>query len=40
VKWQVMAFHDALKQLLDAGVDVPGMREGVEMLAERAQYLD
>jgi tetratricopeptide (TPR) repeat protein len=38
-KWQVETFHDSLKQLLDAGVDVPGMREGVEMLAERAQYL-
>ena len=40
LKWQVETFHDSLKQLLDAGVDVPGMREGVEMLAERAQYLD
>jgi len=39
-KWQVVTFHDSLKQLLDAGVEVPGMREGVEMLAERAQYLD
>lgn len=39
-KWQVVTFHDSLKQLLDAGVDVPGMREGVKMLAERAQYLD
>jgi tetratricopeptide (TPR) repeat protein len=39
-KWQVETFHDSLKQLLDAGVDVPGMREGVEMLAERAQYLN
>ena len=39
-KWQVESFHNSLKQLLDAGVDVPGMREGVEMLAERAQYLD
>jgi tetratricopeptide (TPR) repeat protein len=39
-KWQVLTFHDSLKQLLDAGVDVPGMREGVEMLAERARYLD
>jgi tetratricopeptide (TPR) repeat protein len=39
-KWQVLTFHDSLKLLLDAGVDVPGMREGVEMLAERAQYLD
>jgi len=39
-KWQVVTFHDSLKQLLDAGVEVPGMREGVEMLAERAEYLD
>lgn len=39
-KWQVETFHASLKQLLDAGVDVPGMREGVEMLAERARYLD
>ncbi|MEO7134575.1 MAG: tetratricopeptide repeat protein [Vicinamibacterales bacterium] len=39
-KWQVETFHDSLKGLLDAGVAVPGMREGVEMLAERAQYLD
>jgi tetratricopeptide (TPR) repeat protein len=39
-KWQVVTFHDGLKQLLDAGVDLPGMREGVKMLAERAEYLN
>lgn len=39
-KWQVETFHNSLKLLLDAGVDVPGMREGVALLAERAQYLD
>lgn len=39
-KWQVVTFHDSLRQLLDAGVNVPGLREGIEMLAERAEYLE
>ena len=26
-KWQVDTFHGSLKRLIDAGVDVPGMRE-------------
>ena len=38
--WQVDTFHDSLKRLIDAGVDVPGMREDVALLSERAQYLD
>ena len=39
-KWQILTFHRSLQQLLDSGLNVPGMREGVLMLAERAKYLD
>jgi len=36
-----ISLHDNPRsQQIDAGVDVPGMREDVALLSERAQYLD
>jgi tetratricopeptide (TPR) repeat protein len=36
--WQVKSFRDALEPLLNAGVDLPGLREGIEMLREREGF--
>jgi len=38
--WQVNTFRESLQLLLDAGVDLPGLREGIEMLREQAAYLE
>jgi tetratricopeptide (TPR) repeat protein len=38
-KWQVDTFADSLQPMLDAGVDLPGLKEGVAMARERASYL-
>jgi Flp pilus assembly protein TadD len=38
-KWQVKAFADALQALADAGIDQPGLKEGIAMLRERESLL-
>ena len=38
--WQIKTFRDSLKMLLDAGIAVAGMREGIDLLSERAAFLD
>jgi tetratricopeptide (TPR) repeat protein len=38
--WQIKTFRDSLKMLLDAGIAVAGMREGIDMLSERVAFLD
>ena len=38
--WQIKTFRDSLQMLLDAGIAVTGMREGIEMLTERAAFLE
>jgi tetratricopeptide (TPR) repeat protein len=37
--WQVKTFRDTLQLLIDRGVVLDGLRDGVELLNERAQYL-
>lgn len=38
--WQVVTFADSLELLLTAGVDLPGLREGIARLREEASFLD
>jgi tetratricopeptide (TPR) repeat protein len=38
--WQVNTFRESLQLLLEAGVDLPGLRDGIEMLKEQAAYLE
>lgn len=38
--WQITTFRDSLQLLLDAGIDLPGMRAILQMLSERAAFLE
>jgi tetratricopeptide (TPR) repeat protein len=38
--WQVNTFRESLELLLHAGVDLLGLKEGIEMLREQAAYLE
>lgn len=38
-KWQVETFRESLAALLAAGVGLPGLEEGIEMLQRRASWL-
>jgi tetratricopeptide (TPR) repeat protein len=37
--WQVNTFREGLELLLSGGIELPGLREGIEMLRERGRYL-
>jgi tetratricopeptide (TPR) repeat protein len=37
--WQVTTFADSLSALRDAGVDLPGLSEGIDLLREQATFL-
>jgi tetratricopeptide (TPR) repeat protein len=37
--WQVTTFADSLAALRDAGVDLPGLSDGIDMLREQATFL-
>ncbi|MGE0594335.1 MAG: tetratricopeptide repeat protein [Vicinamibacterales bacterium] len=37
--WQLRTFADSLQPLADAGIDLPGLPEGVALLRERAAFL-
>ena len=37
--WQLDTFRDSLTSLLDAGVDLPGLRDGIDVLKQAATYL-
>jgi hypothetical protein len=38
--WQVRTFRDSLQPLVSVGIELPGLKEGITMLEERAKSLE